>query len=147
MVGLLNALPRTRLYERLEKEQRLLKETTGDNTDFSINFVPKMNYDLLISGYKKVVTTLYSPKNYYERVRTFLMEYMAPQKKMFQFRLNHLAALFRSMVVLGIMGKERFHYWSLLLWTIFSRPRLIPQAVTLSIYGFHFRKVFEKRLS
>jgi len=29
---------------------------------------------------------------------------------------------------------------------VFSRPRLLPQAVTLSIYGFHFRKVFEKRL-
>jgi radical SAM superfamily enzyme YgiQ (UPF0313 family) len=146
MVGLLNALPRTRLYERLEQEHRLLKDTTGDNTDFSINFIPKMNYDLLISGYKKVVTTLYSPAQYYERVRTFLGEYMTPQKKKFQLRLNHFAALFRSMIVLGIIGKERFHYWRLLLWTAFRRPRLLPQAVTLAIYGFHFRKIVEKHL-
>ncbi|MGW8273002.1 MAG: B12-binding domain-containing radical SAM protein, partial [Thermodesulfovibrionales bacterium] len=52
MVGLLNALPRTKLYKRLESEQRLVKDTTGNNTDLSINFVPKMNYDTLIEGYK-----------------------------------------------------------------------------------------------
>ncbi len=146
MVGLLNALPRTQLCDRLEKEQRLLKETSGDNTDFSINFIPKMDYDLLISGYKKILSTLYSPRHYYERVRTFLREYIPPQKKLFHFRFNYIAAFIRSIIVLGIMGKERFHYWRLLLCTMFTRPRLIPQVVTLSIYGFHFRKVFEKRL-
>jgi radical SAM superfamily enzyme YgiQ (UPF0313 family) len=146
MVGLLNALPRTQLYERLKREQRLVKETSGDNTDFSTNFIPKMDYDLLISGYKKVLSTLYSPKHYYERVRTFLREYIPPQQKLFHFRLNYIAAFIRSIIVLGIIGKERFHYWRLLLWTVLTRPRLIPQAVTLSIYGFHFRKVVEKHL-
>ena len=146
MVGLLQALPRTQLYERLKKEQRLLKETSGDNTDFSINFIPKMNYDLLISGYKKILSTLYSPKHYYARIRTFLREYTPPQKKMFHFRLNYLAAFFRSVVVLGIIGKERFHYWRLLFWIVFKRPRLFPQAVTLAIYGFHFRRIFKKHL-
>jgi radical SAM superfamily enzyme YgiQ (UPF0313 family) len=148
MVGILIALPRTKLYERLKKEQRLLKETTGNNTDFATNFIPRMNYDLLINGYKKVLSTLYSPRHYYERVRTFLREYVPQkEKKMpFRFRPNYLAAFFRSIVVLGIIGKERFHYWRLLFWTMFRRPSLFPQAVTLSIYGFHFRKVFEKHL-
>ena len=147
MVGILIALPRTQLYERLKKEHRLLKETTGNNTDFATNFIPRMDYDLLINGYKKVLKTLYSPKYYYERVRTFLKEYIPPQKKMFRFRFNYIAAFIKSIIVLGIIGKERYHYWRLLLWTLFSRPRLFPQAVTLSIYGFHFRKVFEKRFS
>jgi radical SAM superfamily enzyme YgiQ (UPF0313 family) len=146
MVGLLNALPRTQLYERLKKEQRLLKETSGDNTDFTINFIPKMNYDILISGYKKILSTLYSPKHYYERVKTFLKEYIPPRKRMFHFRLCHFAAFFRSVVVLGIIGKERFHYWRLLFWTVFNRPRLFPDAVTLAIYGFHFRRIFKKHL-
>jgi radical SAM superfamily enzyme YgiQ (UPF0313 family) len=148
MVGILIALPRTRLYERLKKEKRLLIETSGNNTDVSTNFIPKMGYDILISGYKKVLSTLYSPKHYYERVRTFLREYAPPKvKKMpFRFRPNYLAAFIRSIIVLGIIGKERFHYWRLLFWTLFCRPRLLTQAVTLSIYGFHFRKVFEKRL-
>jgi radical SAM superfamily enzyme YgiQ (UPF0313 family) len=146
MVGILIALPRTQLFERLKKEQRLLKETSGNNTDFATNFIPKMDYDLLINGYKKVLSTLYSPKHYYERVRTFLREYIPPQKKLFHVRCNYIGAFFRSIVLLGILGQERFYYWRLLLWTVFSRPRLIPQAVTLSIYGHHFRKVFEKRL-
>ena len=148
MVGILIALPRTQLYERLKKEHRLLKETSGNNTDFTTNFVPRMDYDLLISGYKKVLSAIYSPGNYYKRVRTFLREY-APQKENrmpFRFRPNYLAAFLRSIVFLGIIGKERSQYWRLLFWTMFSRPSLIPQAVTLSIYGFHFRKVFEKRL-
>jgi radical SAM superfamily enzyme YgiQ (UPF0313 family) len=149
MVGILTALPRTQLYERLKKEKRLLKETSGDNTDFSINFIPKMDYDLLISGYKKVLSTLYSPRHYYERVRTFLREYIPPKKKkkVLQFRPHYIGAFFRSIVILGVVGKERFHYWRLLLWTVISRPRLLPHAVTLSIYGFHFRKIFEKHLS
>jgi radical SAM superfamily enzyme YgiQ (UPF0313 family) len=146
MVGILIALPRTQLYERLKKEKRLLKETSGNNTDFATNFIPRMDYDLLINGYKKVLKTLYSPKYFYERVRTYLKEYVPPQKKMFRFRLNYIAAFIKSIIVLGIIGKERFHYWRLLIWTVISRPRLFPQAVTLSIYGFHFRRVIEKRL-
>jgi radical SAM superfamily enzyme YgiQ (UPF0313 family) len=148
MVGVLIALPRTKLYERLKKEQRLLTETTGNNTDFATNFIPTMDYDLLINGYKKVLGTLYSPGHYYDRVRTFLREYVPRnEKKMpFRFRPNYLAAFFRSVVLLGIIGKERFHYWKLLFWTLSRRPSLFTQAVTLSIYGFHFRKVFEKHL-
>jgi len=147
MVGLLNALPRTQLYQRLEKEKRLLKDTSGDNTDFSINFIPKMNYDILINGYKKILNTVYSPRHYYKRVKTFLRDYMPPQKKMFRFNmnsLNYFYALFKSMLMLGIIGKERFHYWRLFFWSMFRRPKLFPMAITFSIYGFHFRKVFEK---
>ncbi|MGO9378156.1 MAG: B12-binding domain-containing radical SAM protein [Dissulfurispiraceae bacterium] len=149
MVGILNALPRTQLYERLKKEHRLLNETSGDNTDFATNFIPRMDYDLLISGYKKVLSTLYSPRHYYARVRTFLREYIPPQKKKraFRFRPHYFGAFFKSTIVLGVVGKERFQYWRLLLWTVIRRPRLLPQAVTLSIYGFHFRKIFEKRFS
>jgi len=149
MVGVLIALPRTQLYERLKKEQRLLKETSGNNTAFATNFIPKMDYDQLINGYKKVLKTLYSPGHCYARIRTFLREYIPPQKKKkaIRFRPNYIAAFFRSLVVLGIVGKGRFHYWRLLLWTMFTRPGRLAQAVTLSIYGFHFRKVFERHLS
>jgi radical SAM superfamily enzyme YgiQ (UPF0313 family) len=146
MVGLLNALPKTQLYKRLEKEERLVQDTTGDNTDFSINFIPKMNYEMLISGYRNILRTVYSPKGYYKRVKTFLEEYVQPQQKSFQFRFNHFCALFRSVLILGIIGKERFHYWKLVFWTICRRPRLFPLTVTCAIYGFHFRKIFAKYL-
>jgi hypothetical protein len=70
----------TRLYQRLLRENRLLKEVSGDNTDFSITFIPKMNYEILINGYKRIINGIYSPKPYYERVRRFLKEYKLLQK-------------------------------------------------------------------
>lgn len=143
MVGLLNALRGTRLYHRLKKENRLLRDITGDNTDCSINFIPKMHLETLIEGYKKILQKLYSPKHYYGRVKTFLREYKPLQKRAFHIRFMHLKALFKSIVILGVVGKERFHYWRLLLWTAFRRPSLFPLSVTFAIYGFHFRKVFE----
>jgi len=146
MVGLLNAFKGTRLYQRLEKENRLVKNITGDNTDCSINFVPKMNYDTLISGYKRILATIYSPKNYYARVISFLKEYKPVQKQAVNFRFTHLLGFIKSIVRLGIIGKERFQYWKLLLWSLFKKPRLLPLASTLAVYGFHFRRIFEKNM-
>ncbi len=144
MVGLLNVIPKTDLYKRLKKENRLLQDSTGDNTDFSLNFIPKMDYDDLIDGYKKIVDTIYSPSHYYKRVKKFLRDYNPLREKSFNFSLNHIWAFLKSTVYLGVIGKERFHYWELLLWTAFKKPKLLPLAIRLSIYGYHFRKVFEK---
>lgn len=141
MVGLLNAPRGTRLYHRLKKEDRLLNEPSGDNTDFSINFIPKMNIEALINGYKKILNTIYSPKHYYKRVITFLKEYKPkPIKKKIHFNFHNLRAFFKSIWFLGIKGKERFHYWKLISWTLVRRPRFFRLAITLAIYGFHFRK-------
>jgi len=52
-------------------------------------------------------------------------------------------ALLRSMGRLGILGKERWHYWKLMIWASVRRPRLLYLAVTLAISGYHFRKVCE----
>ncbi len=144
MVGLLNVLRGTKLYHRLEKENRLLADVTGDNTDCSINFVSKMNNDTLVDGYKKIMSTIYSPAFYYERVKKFLREYKPLNRGSFRLDFTHLAAFFRSIVSLGIIGKERFYYWKLFFWSLFRRPRLLPMAVTFTIYGFHFRKTVEK---
>jgi radical SAM superfamily enzyme YgiQ (UPF0313 family) len=146
MVGLLNAIPRTQLYQRLAKEKRLLKDPSGDNTDFSINFIPKMNHDVLINGYKQILNTLYAPKHYYARVMTFLRDYTPPKKKAIRFRFSYIGTFFKSVVLLGMIGKERFHYWRLMFWIMFRRPRLFPYAITFAIYGFHFRKIFARYL-
>jgi len=142
MVGLLNAPRGTKLYHRLVKENRLLKNISGDNTDLSINFIPKMNYGSLIEGYKKILRTIYSPKHYYERVLTLFRNFEPLQRKKSQFRLYHLGAFLKSIWLLGIRGKGRIYYWKLLFWTLFWRQQLFPLAVTYSIYGFHFRKIF-----
>ena len=142
MVGLLQAPYGTRLYERLQHEGRLTSEMTGDNADGSTNIVPAMGLDALHQGYRWLLGQIYSPPFYYERVRTFLREYRAPEVSM-RLESEHIAAFFRSIYQLGIRGRERAHYWALLFWALFRRPELFPLAVTLAIYGFHFRQVTE----
>ena len=140
MVGLLQALPGTKLYDRMKTEGRLLSSSSGDNVDNTTNIVPKMEIETLRKGYRDMMDYLYSPKNYYRRIKTLLMEYQPPKFKS-RFRLGQLVAFFRSMVVLGVVGKERFHYWKMLIWTIFKQHQSLSLAVTLFIYGHHFRKV------
>ncbi|PTY08704.1 B12-binding domain-containing radical SAM protein [Opitutaceae bacterium EW11] len=139
MVGLLNALPGTKLHARLEREGRLVGDSTGNNVDGTLNFHPRMPRQELIDGYKRILQGIYSPKPYYHRIRTFLREYRAP-KMTIPIGWVHVHALVRSCVQLGVLGRERIHYWRLLLWTLLHRPRLMPLAVTLAIYGQHFRK-------
>lgn len=141
MVGLLNAPRGTRLHERLDKEGRLLADITGDHMDLTMNFVPKMNRETLIGGYQSVLDTIYSPRYYYARVKRFLADYSPGQQKVFHFQLNYVTAFLRSVLFLGIIGRERVDYWKLLAWSLFKRPRLIALAVALAICGFHFRKV------
>jgi radical SAM superfamily enzyme YgiQ (UPF0313 family) len=151
MVGLLNAPRGTKLYQRLVKENRLLKDPSGDNTDFSINFKPKMNYETLINGYKRIVKEIYSPKVYYERVKNYLKEYKPLQKLHFHFghirlHFGYSGAFFKSVWFLGIKDKARAYYWKLFFWTFFRRPRLLVLAITFGIYGFHFRNIFKDKL-
>jgi hypothetical protein len=145
MVGLLQAPPGTRLYERMKKEGRLRGDSSGDNVDGTTNIVPAMSLDALQAGYKGILRHIYSPEHYYRRIRTFLEEYQPPRIRG-PLRLSHILALLRSFYRLGLVGQERLHYWKLLLWTQFRRPRLFSDAVILAICGHHFRKVCERRV-
>ncbi len=145
MVGILQALPGTRLYERMQKEGRLLHNSSGDNADSNTNIIPKMDLEILRKGYTDMMTQLYAPKQYYTRIRTLLQEYRTPLFNE-RFRLRHLLAFARSTVLLGVVGRERFQYWKMLIWTFFNRQRALPHAVTLAIYGHHFRKVCKLHL-
>ena len=153
MVGILNAPRGTVLYKRVVQEGRLLEDISGDNTDFTTNIVPKMGFEKLNNGYRRVISGIYSPRPYYDRVKTFLKDYKPLKNTPFHFHPGHirfnfgyLGAFFKSIWSLGIMDRERGYYWKLLFWSIFKRPRVLPMAITYAIYGFHFRKVFQSCL-
>lgn len=139
MVGLLNALPDTKLYARMKREGRLSGQSTGDNVDGTINFIPRMDKKQLVEGYRRILSRIYAPGPYYQRVRTFLREYKRPRFRLSVNWRNWLAFT-QACIRLGVIGRERFQYWRLLWWTLFHRPALLNMAVTLSIYGHHFRK-------
>lgn len=143
MVGLLQALPGTTLYERLKREGRLIADASGDNVSVASNILPNMGLETLTEGYKKILRTIYSPKNYYQRVKTFLQEYPLPRLEK-SLSLHYKMAFFHASYRLGLFGKERFQFWKIILWTLFTRPRLISEAVTLAIYGYHFRIICKR---
>ena len=142
MVGLLQAPSGTRLYERLKKEGRLLGRMSGDNVDGTTNIIPNMDPEIFREGYKRILRHIYSPENYYKRIKTLFREYKAPKIKG-KITLDHILGLITSIYYLGILGKERGQFWHLLFWTTLHRRELFPLAVTLAVYGHHFRKVSE----
>jgi radical SAM superfamily enzyme YgiQ (UPF0313 family) len=146
MVGILNAPPGTRLYERMKEEGRLIDFVSGDNLDGTTNIIPRMGLDVLREGYENLMRQIYSPKHYYKRARTFLREYRRPKVRT-PLDFQRLLAFLRSSIRLGIFGKERFQYWKTLFWTLFRRPQLLPLNITLAIYGHHFRKICKLKIA
>jgi radical SAM superfamily enzyme YgiQ (UPF0313 family) len=142
MVGLLQAPFNTPLYERLFKQGRILSGMSGDNVNGSTNIIPQMGIDALREGYMRVLSTIYAPKEYYARIRTFLKEYKLPEIQA-PLETQYILAFFRSIYILGIKGVERVQYWRLIFWTLFRKPRSFPMAISLAITGYHFRKVCE----
>jgi len=150
MVGLLQALPGTRLHKRLLEAGRVLERHSGDNVDGTTNIVPVAGGELVRDGYRAGLRRLYSPQVYYQRIRAFLRDYRKPRVAArwgWAPALSKLWAFVLSVCRLGIVGKERIEYWKLLVWTVFRRPRAFGLAVTLSIYGYHFRRSCEARLT
>jgi len=146
MVGLLNAPKKTRLYKRLKDEGRITNEISGNNMDFSLNFIPKMDKKTLMDGYKKVINGIYGGKEYYKRVLNFVKRFTPNKRHKEKITIRHIVAFLRSVLRLGIFDHYRKQYWKLFFWSFFNRRKLVPLAITYSIYGYHFRKVFKEVL-
>ena len=102
-----------------------------------------MKYQELMKGYKKILTTIYSQKEYYERVKTFLQEYELPRMATPKVTRDDIKAFFRAIWKLGILENGKRYYWKLLAFSLFHHPRKLPVAITMAIYGFHFRRVVQ----
>jgi len=137
MVGLLLALPGTQLYRRLQKEGRLVHEGGGNNMDLSLNFIPKMNAQRLVEGYRSILERIYRPEAYYDRVRQFLehFEPVAHTKR----RMSDYKAFLRSILKQGVFGDSRGQYWKFFLEAATRYRRTFDTAITLAIMGYHFQ--------
>ncbi len=140
MVGLLNAPRLSKLYRRLKSEGRIIDNFSGDNTNYSMNFIPVMDKSDLLKGYQKIIQNIYSCKAFYARVLLFLKQYDAPFSE--PLSLNRIMACVKSIIYLGILKNDRRYFWKLIFWSIFNKPKSFPLVITYSIYGYHFRRVF-----
>ncbi|VVB76224.1 Ribosomal protein S12 methylthiotransferase RimO [Candidatus Tiddalikarchaeum anstoanum] len=145
MVGLLTVIPQTRLWYRLKAEGRLVNDWTGENTDGVINFIPKLGKESLLKGYKKILSTIYSPIEYYKRIEQFIKEYNPTSKA--RISLNNILTLIKSNWYIGVLSSDRWLYWKLLTKTFFTKIKAFPVAVELAICRLHFEKITNKVLS
>lgn len=143
MVGLLTALPGTDLWRRLRTEGRITDDATGDNTDSTLNFTPKLPRELLQNGYRRLLQHLYSPRVYYRRVSIFLEHYRSSVRT--RLTREDLGAFVRSLWYIGIRSPARFHFAWLLVKTTLTNIRALPIAVELAIYQLHFARVVARR--
>ncbi|MFO7368921.1 MAG: B12-binding domain-containing radical SAM protein [Bacteroidales bacterium] len=142
MVGLLNAPKNTKLYQRLEAENRLTVDASGSNTDGSMNFVPAMDEHILMNGYKSVIQSIYAVKPYYQRLRMFLRNYQPRKARPKKVGFAGIKSLLKTVIVIGMINSGRLEYWKMLAWTLFRRPALFMDSMTYVVYGYHYRKVY-----
>jgi radical SAM superfamily enzyme YgiQ (UPF0313 family) len=142
MVGLLNALPDTQLWKRLEREGRLLGEASGNNTVCTFNFKTRMDPALLIQGYQTIMRTIYSPREYYQRaldsMRRTAQQFSEPQHYTL---LNSITSLTRVLLRLGVFDRERKEFWRFLTHTLFLHRERLAESLRLAAMGYHFRKL------
>jgi radical SAM superfamily enzyme YgiQ (UPF0313 family) len=141
MVGLLQALPDTQLWRRLEREGRLLRESSGNNTEGSLNFVPRMDRARLVEGYKRILSTIYSPAEYYQRALDCLSHLTQGPEPRKTRLASDLAAFARIAFVLGLLDGARMDFWRYMKRTLTEHRQNFAHAVTLAAMGYHFRKL------
>jgi radical SAM superfamily enzyme YgiQ (UPF0313 family) len=145
MVGLLTALPNTQLWRRLKTEGRLLKQSLGSNTLVDLNFIPKMDKQQLIDGYKRILQTIYSPKEYFERASAFLSQLGEAARPPVVF--SDVMALGRSLWRQGLVCNYRKEYWKFLAQTVRRHRHHFSKAITLAIMGHHFFELISTEAS
>lgn len=144
MVGLLTALPDTQLWRRLQREGRLLGESSGNNTNCTLNFVPKMDPSRLIEGYQSIMRTIYKPAEYYQRVLDSLRrtnERVSTANH--QSFVSAVTAFSRIVVKLGVLDRERREFWRFLARTVGTPRDKFAESMRLAALGYHFRKLNE----
>ncbi len=148
MVGLLTALRGTDLYDRLDREGRLLAESTGNNVEIALNFVPELDRDTLLNGYRRVLSRLYDPglKNYFARCWTLLSRLGKRPQPHHRVGRSELLALARSLR-LQLFSRQGPAYAKFLARTLLFRPMLFAQAIRLAIKGLHFERFTAQTLA
>lgn len=148
MISLLTAIPGTELYRRMEKENRIIGLRSDDMT--STNIVTKMDRAILKNGYIRLMSDIYAPENFYERIRTFFENYQYPGLHHNKIGFAEVSAFLKVCYLMGIRDKRRKHFWSLLSWTFKQRkkaPWMFSGAIIFSVFGYHFRKLIENDIA
>jgi hypothetical protein len=146
MTGMLMALPKTPLYERVEKEGRLVGAATGDQFALS-NILPKQMSRLgLYRGYRWLVKELYDFGNYKRRTLEFLIHRGGQVHGGKNIRTDELRKFFAILWATVVRGGPRRAWFtiSLLGTTLLRRPAAFKEAVSFAIVHLAFYEYMEQ---
>ncbi len=145
MIGLLIALPNTQLYRRLASEQRIIDEASGNNThDLQLNFIPRMDINKLIEGYKRIITEVYRPVNYFQRCLRLLKKLPRLMNSTGEITMSKAKMGLRALVFslfAQTFSNYGVRYIAYLIKSLITKPLLFPKAVKLAIMGHHFFRI------
>ena len=145
MVGMLNALPDTQLWKRLEREGRLLgDDASGNNTVATLNFIPKMDSEKLVNGYKRIMRTIYTPREYYRRALDSLQRTPQEVPEAHQYHgFKAVTAFLRIAFKLGVVDSERREFWRFFLKAVHKHRDRMTELLRHAAMAYHFRKLNE----
>ncbi len=135
MTGLLQAMPKTPLYDRVEREGRLVGDTNGDQFVLT-NILPKqMSRRRLYEGYRWLVEQLYDFRNYRERTLDFILSRGRQVGGGVNIRKGDLRRLFKILDRTVLRGGPRRAWFTLSLLgaTLLRRPSAFKEAVSFAI--------------
>jgi radical SAM superfamily enzyme YgiQ (UPF0313 family) len=148
MVGLLTALPGTDLYNRLKREGRILRASSGNNTDCgAANFVTRMDPEKLREGYCRVLGAIYDEdlKSYFSRCNTVLDQTAGLPYASRDIRWHEVKILFRS------LARQPFtpYGWQYLKFVARNLVRhtgSIAEVIKFTVIGHHMHYVTRQTL-
>ena len=148
MEGLLTVLKGTDLYHRMAREGRLRGDTTGNNLDTQLNFVPEMPEEVLKAGYKRVLNTIYDRRleQYFARCWTLVQRLdrrRAPTPMATPLRLPEMLH-FAGASLRQLLSPQGPAYLRFLSRVLTRHPAMLREAVTLAAKGYHLQKITEQ---
>jgi radical SAM superfamily enzyme YgiQ (UPF0313 family) len=134
IVNVLKAPPGTELYSRMKKEGRI---TTGFAfLEADTNIVPAMGFTELMNGYFSLTAEIYKPENSYKRLVRFFDTYISPNPEVKvpeKFSIEDVFMALRIFFLAGIISKNRYWFWKIVIRTLFTGPSYLDKAVLFGI--------------
>ena len=150
MLGILQALPKTALWNRLEAEKRLIKVDTkfeaGIQTNL-LNFLPSRPMEEIAVEFIEAFDQLYEPSNYLRRIYDYSTmlgskrSQLRTSLKGFLAHLNRPAALAGVLTLFwnqGLRRNSRWLFWRYLIKTMVERPQVLDQYLWMCVLNEHF---------
>lgn len=138
--AMLQALPNTALWHRLEKEGRLRNPAANINQTTLMNFEPTRPVEEIAREYVDAFRALYDPVQYLNRVYRYFLKLGAPRVRPTPKFPEWI--VIRALLLVcwrqGVVRKTRWLFWHHLISMAIRNPAVVDQYITVCAHNEHF---------